>query len=83
MSTNKHTVTCSFSVDRDIYNAYKNIITTNGENVKDNLIKYMLKVIEYETSTSETISAIMDVEKLKSDSQKKTYNSFTEIFRRN
>lgn len=47
MSTNK--ITCSFTVDRDIYNAYKSIVVKGGENVKGNLIRYMLNVINYET----------------------------------
>ena len=38
MSTNK--ITCSFTVDRDIYNAYKSIVVKGGENVKGNLIRY-------------------------------------------
>ena len=32
MSTNK--INCSFTVDRDIYNAYKSIVVKGGENVK-------------------------------------------------
>ena len=47
MSTKKNTVTCSFIMDRDIYNAYKSIVVMNGENVKENLVKYMKSVIEY------------------------------------
>lgn len=47
MSTNK--ITCSFTIDRDIYNAYKSIVVKGGENVKGNLIRYMLNVINYET----------------------------------
>ena len=39
MNKNK-TVTCSFSMDREIYNAFKSVITRNGENVKGNLIRY-------------------------------------------
>ena len=35
MSTKKNTVTCSFIMDRDIYNAYKSIVVMNGENVKE------------------------------------------------
>ena len=46
MSTKKNTVTCSFIMDRDIYNAYKSIVVMNGENVKENLVKYMKSVIE-------------------------------------
>ena len=47
MSTNK--ITCSFTVDRDIYNAYKSIVVNVFENVIGNLIRYMLNVIKYET----------------------------------
>lgn len=34
-----------------IYNAYKSIVVKGGENVKGNLIRYMLNVINYEMST--------------------------------
>ncbi len=51
MSTNK--ITCSFTVDRDIYNAYKSIVVKGGENVKGNLIRYMLNVINYETPNAD------------------------------
>ncbi len=48
-----NTVTCSFVVDRDIYNAYKSIVSRNGENVKGNpycntklnIKKYFIKPI--------------------------------------
>ena len=62
MSTNK--ITCSFTVDRDIYNAY---------------IRYMLNVINYETPNADTISAIKEVEELKKNPNKKTYASFREL----
>ena len=70
MSTNK--ITCSFTVDRDIYNAYKSIVVKGGENVKGNLIRYMLNVINYETPNADTISAIKEVEELKKNPNKKT-----------
>ena len=70
MSTNK--ITCSFTVDRDIYNAYKSIVVKGGENVKGNLIRYMLNVINYETPNADTISAIKEVEELKKIQTKKT-----------
>ena len=76
MSTNK--ITCSFTVDRDIYNAYKSIVVKGGENVKGNLIRYMLNVINYETPNADTISAIKEVEELKKSKQK-TYASFREL----
>lgn len=65
MSTNK--ITCSFTVDRDIYNAYKSIVVKGGENVKGNLIRYMLNVINYETPNA----AIKEVEELKKIQTKK------------
>ncbi len=78
MNTSK-TVTCSFTLDRDIYNAYKGIVVKNNQNVKENLINYMLDVIKYETPNAETIEAIKEVQRLKKDPNKKTYNSFSEI----
>ena len=81
MNKNK-TVTCSFSMDRDIYNAFKSIITRNGENVKGNLIRYMQSVINYEIPNSETIAAIEEVQKMKSDPTiGKTYNNVDEMMR--
>lgn len=74
-----NTVTCSFSMDRDIYNAYKSIVSKNGENVKGNIIRYMMNVIQYETPNAETIQAIEEVEQMKKDPNKKTYGSFAEL----
>lgn len=75
----KNTVTCSFTLDRDIYNAYKSIVVGNGENVKGNLVRYMLNVIKYDTPNAETIEAIEEVQKLKENPNKKTYGSFSEL----
>ena len=81
MNKNK-TVTCSFSMDREIYNAFKSVITRNGENVKGNLIRYMQSVINYEIPNSETIDAIEEVQKMKSDPTiGKTYNNVDEMMR--
>lgn len=74
-----NTVTCSFSMDRDVYNAYKSIVSKNGENVKGNIIKYMMSVIQYETPNAETIRAINEAEQMKKSSDKKTYGSFAEL----
>jgi len=65
------TVTCSFTMDRDTYNTYKSIVVRNGENVKGNLIRYMLSVIRYETSDAETLRAIRETKVLKKDPNKK------------
>ena len=79
---NNNTVTCSFSMDREIYNAFKSVITRNGENVKGNLIRYMQSVINYEIPNSETIAAIEEVQKMKSDPTiGKTYNNVDEMMR--
>lgn len=60
-----NTITCSFSMDREVYNAFKSIVTRNGDNVKGNIIKYMQSVINYEIPNAETIAAIEEVQKLK------------------
>ena len=78
MDTNK-TVTCSFTLDRNTYNAFKSIVVGNGENVKGNLVRYMQQVIRYSIPNAETIEAIEDVKRLKNNPNKKTYHSFSEI----
>ena len=61
------TVTCSFTLDRETYDAYKNIVTKNHENVKGNLLNYMKDVIRFETPNKDTIDAIKEVEAMKKD----------------
>ncbi len=78
---NANIVTCSFTLDRNIYDAYKSIVLKNHENVKGNLINYMKSVIKYETPNADTIAAIEEVQKLKADPNKEAYNSFSEILR--
>lgn len=78
--SNKNTVTCSFSLNRDIYDAYKSVVSRNGENVKGNIIKYMMNVINYDTPNAETIEAIEEVKKMKSDASiGKTYSNVNEM----
>ena len=79
---NNNTVTCYFSMDRDVYNAFKSIITGNGENVKGNIVRYMQSVIDYGIPNAETIAAIEEVQKMKSDPKiGKTYNTVDEMMR--
>ena len=66
-------------MDRDIYNAYKSVVAKNGENVKGNLVRYMKSVITYDIPNAETLEAIAEVQELKKDPNKKTYNSFAEL----
>lgn len=74
-------VTCSFVLDRDVYNAYKSIVTANGENVKGNLVSYMKNVVQLGTPNADTIQAIEEVQRLKKDPHKKVYSSFSEILK--
>ncbi len=77
-----NTVTCSFSMDREVYNAFKSIITRNGENVKGNIVRYMQNVIAYEIPNAETIAAIEEVQRMKADPTiGKTYNTVDEMMR--
>jgi len=78
----RNTVTCSFSMDREVYNAFKSIISRNGENVKGNIVRYMQNVVQYEIPNAETIVAIEEVQKMKSDPTiGKTYNNVEEMMR--
>ena len=77
MSTNK--ITCSFTVDRDIYNAYKSIVVKGGENEKGNLIPVINHFYNFNHPFADTISAIKEVEELKKNPNKKTYASFREL----
>lgn len=76
---NSNTVTCSFVMDRDVYNTFKSIVSKNGENVKGNIVRYMQSVIKYDTSNADTILAIQEVQQLKKDPNKKIYHSFSEV----
>ena len=80
MKNNVNVVTCSFKMDRELYNAYKSIIVRNGENVKGNIINYMRNVVEYETPNAETIEAMQEVEDMIKNGTGKRYNSVSELF---
>lgn len=72
------TVTCSFVMDREVYNAFKSIVSRRGENVKGNLVNYMQSVIHYDIPNADTIMAIKEVQELKKNPDKKVYHSFSE-----
>lgn len=76
-----NSVTCSFTMDRDVYNAYKSVVSAYGENVKGNLVRYMKNVIKYETPNAETIEAIEEVRRLKENPNKKTYSCFADLMK--
>ena len=76
---NAKSVTCSFSMDREIYNAYKSVVVANGENVKGNMVRYMQSVIQFGIPNADTIQAIEEVQQLKKDPNKKVYSTFSEI----
>jgi len=75
----KDMVTCSFTMDRNVYNLFKSIVARHGENVKGNLVRYMQDVILYDTPNADTILAIQEVQQLKKDPNKKVYKSFSEV----
>lgn len=81
MMNKSNSVTCSFTMDRDVYNAYKSVVSAYGENVKGNLVRYMKNVIKYETPNAETIEAIEEVRNLKDNPNKKTYSSFAGLMK--
>lgn len=81
MMSKLNSVTCSFTMDRDIYNAYKSVVSAYGENVKGNLVRYMKNVIKYEIPNAETIEAIEEVRKLKENPNKKTYSDFSDLMK--
>lgn len=78
---NANTVTCSFVMDREIYNEFKSIVSRNGENVKGNIVRYMQSVIRYDNPNADTILAIEEVQALKKDPNKKVYSSFSEVLK--
>lgn len=61
------TVTCSFSLDRDLYNDYKGIVVKNGQNVKGNLVRYMQRVIQYGVPDIEEIVKLAAAQKAQPD----------------
>ena len=67
MKAAKKTVTCSFTVDRDLYDHYKSIVVRHHQNVKGNLIGHMQAVIDQYEPKAETIEAIKEVELMKKD----------------
>ena len=76
---NKDIITCSFKMDRNVYNIFKSIVARHGENVKGNLVRYMKDVILYDTPNADTILAIQEVKQLKKDPNKRVYKSFSEV----
>lgn len=73
------TVTCSFVMDRNTYNAFKSVVSKNGQKVKGNIVQYMESVIRYDIPNADTILAIQEVEALKKDPNKRVYSSFSEV----
>jgi len=69
-------------MDREIYDAFNRIVSSHGENVNGNIIRYMQNVIKYEIPNVETIAAIEEVQKMKADSTiGKTYDNVDEMMR--
>ena len=75
------TVAVNFSMSRELYNEYKQLVLDGGEKVKGNLVRYMQSVVHYQMTNPSTIAAIEEVERLKKDPNKKTYESFAEAMK--
>lgn len=73
-------VTCSFTMDRAVYNAYKSVVSGNGENVKGNIVKYMKSVIDYKTPNPETIIAMQEVDAMLKDGTGERYTTVDSLF---
>ena len=79
MKANANTVTCSFTMDRDLYNTFKSIIVARGENVKGSVIEFMNDVVKYQVPNAQTILAIREVEAIKrGEIEAKRYKTFDE-----
>lgn len=65
--TGPNPVTCSFSMDRYLYNAYKSIVVSQGQNVKGNLVRYMQRVIQYGVPDIEEIVKLAAAQKAQPD----------------
>ena len=77
---NSKIVTCSFQMNRDLYNQYKSIVVRNGRIVKEDIIKYMQNVIAADKPNAETLSAFKEVEQMKADNSiGKAYNDVDEM----
>ena len=75
--TKADTVTCSFSVNRDLYNRYKSKIVLEGKNVRGDLVRHMQNVAEEKKPNTETFEALKEVELMKADPEK--YKGYTDI----
>lgn len=76
-----NTVAVNFSMNRDLYNDYKRLVVSSGDNVKGNLISYMKTVVRYGIPNAETLDAIAESDEIRSDPDRKTYGSFEDILR--
>lgn len=74
-----NTIKYSFTMDRNLYYAYKSVISENGENVKSDIINHMKRVLHYKTPNADTIAAIREVQRLKANPNRKSYDSFSEL----
>ena len=77
---NSKIVTCSFQMNRDLYNQYKSIVVRNGKNVKEDIVNYMQNVIAADKPNAETLAAFKEVEQMKADNSiGKAYNDVDEM----
>lgn len=75
------TVTCSFKMDRDTYNAYKSVVVAQGRNVKGDLVRYMQRTIADRTINSETAAAIKEANELMRSDDVELCDSFEDLLK--
>lgn len=76
------TVTCSFVLDSDLYEAYREAISRKGDNMEADLMRHMLRVVGRYEPNDETLEALEEVRKMKEDpSLGKGYKDVDEMMR--
>ncbi len=80
METNH--VDCCFSIDENIFNAFKTIVASKGQTVEQNLENYMKSVIYHKNLNYGTLLAFEESELSKKEAYNKVYNSFSDILKK-
>ncbi len=74
------TVTFSFAVNEQLYDAYETALVIHGEAIKNNFINYVKDLVEEDESSEGLIEAIREVEEMeKNPHLYKSYSCFAEI----
>ena len=77
---NSNTVTCSFLIDRDLYEAYRSFLLCRGESPEDDLSRYMNWVVSQEVPNAQTRAAIEEVNEMIQTGSGQHFDGSTEEF---